>query len=370
MKLTKTLILLAATLSACTNHGDTYLVCGEVEYVKEFPKELTVSDAPIFAQDLMGMVGMEGVDTLCIAIQDGLDHFVGLYSFNTGEKLGEIFKQGQGPGEYSSWPSLVRTFEKDDSLYAEFSASKELITINLTSTLSSGAEQIVAIHTPTKLWGGSYYPLATGDTLIKYMKEYDKPGDYRELISGTERIPIPNLGDLEAEWIDVDPNALRGIVYPIDGDSVIVEAMNLLNQIMVYSPYDPKLRKTICVGDHLTPVEKDGFFARMNRTTNYDGVQAWNDYVIFLYAPVKEREFMDNKGQSQLQIFTQKMQPVARIQLPLLISSFYLNADGVLFGFSSVGETETIYKWDISPLIAQFGPTEQIGVTPRCKINV
>ncbi|MDE7459711.1 MAG: hypothetical protein K2M85_01340 [Paramuribaculum sp.] len=353
--LQKSLLLLLAVSSACSNRGDSYLISGEVEYVEEFPKELVISDDKPYLEDFMGVVAMKGADSLFLGIQEGADHFVGIYSFATGEKLADAFKKGQGPNEYSSWPGVVKTYEKDDSLYALLSASRVgLITINLTSTVNSGTEQITDIHKPSYKWSASFIPLENGDTIVQILNPYEKGGYSRKLISGCEMTDIPNLGDLEAIWTDVNNNTLGGIIFPIKGDSVIVEAMIELNQIMVYSLYDPQLRKTICVGDHLDTVEKETFFSRQNRTTNYDGIQQWNDYIFFLYSPTTEREFRANKGKSQLQVFDQDMKPVARIQLPVLIQSFYLNKDGVLYGFNPVAETETLYRWDISDLINQF----------------
>lgn len=349
------LLLLLMVSSACSDRGDSYLISGEVEYVEEFPKEFVISDDKPYLEDFMGVVAMKGADSLFIGIQDGADYFVGIYSFATGEKLADAFKKGQGPNEYSSWPGVLRTYEKNDSLYALLSASRVgLITLNLTSTVNSGTEQITNIHKPSKIWGSSFIPLENGDTMVQILNPYEKGGYSRKLISGNGMADIPNLGDLDATWTDVNNNTLGGIIFPIKGDSVIVEAMIELNQIMVYSLYDQQLRKTICVGDHLDTVEKETFFSRQNRTTNYDGIQQWQDYIFFLYSPTTEREFRANKGKSQLQVFDQDMKPVARIQFPVLIQSFYLNKDGVLYGFNPVTETETLYRWDISDLINQF----------------
>lgn len=348
------LLLLIVAISSCSS-DDSPLICGEVEFVTKFPKEFAISETNPYLDNLMGMVSMKGADSLFIGIQNGSEYFVGIYSYNTGKKLADIFKEGQGPNEYTSWPSVLKTYVENDSIYADFYIRQVgVLTLNLTATVDGGSAQLVKRHIPSDIPASNFFPLMTGDTIVRTINFDERGGYSRRLLSGDKISDIPNLGGMEATWPDVSQNTLGGIIMPINGDSVIVEAMNELNQIMVYSPYDQTLRKTICVGKSLDKVHKDDFISRRNRTTNYDGVQKWNDYVLFLYSPTTERDFRENKGTSELQIFSNAMKPIARISLPILAQSFYINKDGMLYAFNPMGDSETIYKWDISNFILQF----------------
>lgn len=345
-------IMQGIVMISCGSGDDRYATCGEVTYISEFPTEVTLDEPTPWMTDMMGTVSVKGIDTLMIGITPEEKHSMSLYSTVSGKKLADIFPYGQGPGEYSGWPSLKRLKMVNDSIYGVFKFSDCLFTLNLTATSEAGREICTDRCYPAKMdMMRDLLPLDNGDTLVIYRKDYGTGGFDRAIRNIEGEKMLSSLGTVSDEWKNVDSNTLGILPNYLANDSLIAEAMIQLNQIVVYSPYDERIRKTICVGDKQTPVFEDNFIDRRKRLRAYGGAQILNDKLALLYHGLGEWDYQFNNGASELQIFDSEVNPVARLKFPCIIEGFFIDNSGHLFGFTHLGDTETVYKWDISKYI-------------------
>lgn len=340
--------LLTGVLVSCGD--DRHVTCGDVTYIKEFPTEVTLDKTEPWMDDMIGTVSVKGIDTIMIGIAWNERYTANLYSTVSGEKLADIFPKGQGPGEYYTTPTLRKLKSEGDSCYGVFRYNDHLFTLNLTATAETGREVKSDLRYPSRMeMMRDQLPLDNGDTLVIYRRQYDTGGFDRAIRGASGEKEITSLGSVSDEWQNIDSNALGIIPVAMDGDSLIAEGMIQLNQIVVYSPYDESVRKTVCVGDRLSSIPGDSFIDRLNRLRAYGGSQKVGDKVAFLYHGMGEWDYENNDGASELQIFDSKMNPVTRIKFPHIVEAFFIDSRGNLFGFTTtLGESESVFKWDIS----------------------
>jgi hypothetical protein len=106
------------------------------------------------------------------------------------------------------------------------------------------------------------------------------------------------------------------------------------------------------VGDRLENIkEVNNRFSRNKRRT-YAGIQILDNQLALLYHGISESDYQHNKGNSEIQIFDFDMKPVARIKLPIIAITTYINqADGTLYAYNPLGDSEILYKFDVSGML-------------------
>lgn len=74
-------------------------------------------------------------------------------------------------------------------------------------------------------------------------------------------------------------------------------------------------------------------------------------YMIFLYHGMSEQDYRDDSGSSELQLFGMNGDARIRIQLPVIATSFHIDNGGRLYLFNPLGESEYIYRYDLSYIL-------------------
>lgn len=346
-------LLSFVVLMAACGSTPSYDECGDVEYVKTFPNEYSLAEHKPALSDFEGVVSIKGVDALLMGINSNQEYYMGLYSLETGHKILDLFKQGQGPGEYAMSPTIQRFFTHNDSLYAcmKYNPDKEVFLLNITSSIQEGKEIIENRSFPKDFKSvKDIIPLASGDSLMIY-RDYGEGGFKRYILHAEGNRQAVNIGNVIPKIEEIDHNILSFLVLPFKNDSLVAEANITLNQIKVYSLYDQSIGKTICVGSELDDINSMSSRWRGNIPRSYGGVQLWGDKLIFLYHGLKEKDYRDNIGHSELQIFDSDMKPCSRIKLPVIASAMYVDKNGVLYAFNPLGDNEYIYKYDIKLML-------------------
>ncbi len=339
-------------MTACDGKP-SHNVCGEVEFVNSFPHEYTLAQQKPYLSNFEGVVSVKGIDSLFIGINSNQDYFMGLYSIKSGEKLLDLFKQGQGPGEYASSPIVQRFIVRNDSLYAflDYKHNKEVFMLDITSSIKEGKEIIKERSFPKYFKSvKDIIPLASGDSLM-VRRDFSEGGFKRYMLHDDGNRNHINIENTISEIGEIDHNILSFLVLPFKNDSLAAEACITLNQINIYSLYDNSLRKTVCVGSELDDVASMNNRWRGNIPRAYGGVQSWNDKLVFLYHGLTEKDYQSNNGQSELQIFDSDMKPYARIKLPIIASAMYIDKEGILYAFNPLGDNEYIYRYDIKSML-------------------
>jgi hypothetical protein len=352
MKIVAIFLFTLILLSSCGGNAG-HMTLGEVEYVESFPTEVTLPKVEPYMAEFEGMVSFKGIDSLFVGIQFNTNYEFGLYSLDSGKKLADMFRHGQGPGEYQGSLSINAIYSENDSMFLQVqeNAKDRILKVNLTATADSGKEVITDACYPSLFFmSKNIIPLGC-DTFVAVHGSYDYPATVRYLVDSVGKHELKAMESINKGWQGVDPNTVSGIIALLPGDSMIVEASGRLNQIFVYSVHNESVRKTICVGNELTPVPEDTQLNKLNRLNTYQTIQVTDKLVYFMYYGGKERGYYENEGNSEIQVFDASMNPVARIKLPIVAQGFYVSPKGMLYALNPLGDSEYFYRWDISNII-------------------
>ena len=337
----------ALLLWSCTTENVS-VECSQPEFVNSFPKEVRLDPVEPFMTDLAGMVNFVANDSLLVGLFQQ-DPYLKVYSLESGEPLGSFITKGQGPGEFTGMPTNLSVCETSEGPKLRFMEQwkKRYHTMDLTSSICSQKEVYDTIVESKNFKDIKYLiPMPSADTIAWYYNMADG-GVMRIINSQSGQASIPNLGNLEADWSEFDDNIISFIPAFSIGADVVAEAMTHLNQINMYSLSDSTFRKTICVGEKIDNVAAEDSKSRDNRKRAYQGAQAIGNYFVFLYNGATESDFVKGDADTELQIFSTEGEPVVRIALPIPANSFFIDRSGKLFLFSYLGESESVYRYEI-----------------------
>lgn len=335
-------------LSSCIR-DNAVLSCGDTSFVSSFGKEAALPPTEPVLSDFEGVVSICGIDTAFIGINMDMPYHLSLFSFKDGHIIANLFKEGNGPGEFAVSPYLQRIYASNDSTYADFlyPPRRELLTINLSAT-AERQMPVYARSVRNSDYAGAKYviPLVCGDTLV-VRHDFANGGYSREIRKASGEINFLDTESSGADIKDMDINLTSFVPCVNDKGNIMAEAKIRLNQIETYSIPDGGHRKTICVGEALDNLDDADRTARKNKKRTYGGAQAFGDKLVFLYHGIREADYQGNEGASELQIFNLDFNPVARIELPIIAADFFIDNDSVLYLFNPLGETEHIYRYDL-----------------------
>ena len=210
------LLSLVVLMAACGS-TPSYDECGDVEYVKTFPNEYSLAEHKPALSDFEGVVSIKGVDALLMGINSNQEYYMGLYSLETGHKILDLFKQGQGPGEYAMSPTIQRFFTHNDSLYAcmKYNPDNEVFLLNITSSIQEGKEIIENRSFPKDFKSvKDIIPLASGDSLMIY-RDYGEGGFKRYILHAEGNRQAVNIGNVIPKIEEIDHNILSFLVLAV-----------------------------------------------------------------------------------------------------------------------------------------------------------
>lgn len=291
---------------------------GEVVFVDNFPKELTLTELEDVSFDEIGISSLKMVDSILII---GHNNCWSFYS-SSGKKYGDCLSVGQGPNEFLFIPSVpscgFNTY--NDSLYAYISTMPmgKIMRLNVTKFINDSVvdlrPQIEAKILKTQLWQVSP---CDSSTFVMAVPNADYKGFTRQIYKNGEISEIPGtetLSDFILQGEDI--NLLAKIQRYNPKADMVLEAMSYLHQLNIYSP-DGSRMKTICIGDKLNNIRDIENMAPADRPYFFRNAEAYpNGFgAIYMGTPVSA---MDNGSAkiSNLQFFDWDGKPKCSVVLP------------------------------------------------------
>lgn len=346
-------LICISILAISCNDGNKVIHLRDIEFIDNFPIESELAETQPTYQDWVGVQRMKGYDSIALVFPHGTKYLLQLNSLKSGKDLIKCLPIGGGPEEASYPPTFERMYiENGDAKAFLLSQNRqEAYILNLSQSAKTGEPSILKkLLTPKSKFVKNLIPLNNSDTLAIYM-DLEKGEFYREIISSNGK-PTKIELDFNYKFSPNENHNLLGFVPIIAmNDSVVIETGSKLNQINIYSIYNESIRKTICVGNKLDNIKSIGRKTRKNIPRAYGSGITWGNKIILLYHGLKECDYRSNKGNSEIQIFDTYFKPIARIKLPLIANSIHIDSKGILWALNYLGETESIYKFDISEFL-------------------
>lgn len=348
------LISVLTLLSVSCAKEPKHVEYGQVSFIDKFPEEITLSKQAPYMTDLIGAVDIFGLDSV-IVLLNWEPPYLSAYSAATGQQLGRFVKQGQGPGEVSGTPANVSLERNVEGLTLRFSDANELkyFNLNLTKSLTAGQEVYDTIKRSNLFREAKdIIPISGTDTIV-YHHTFNSDGDLCgnipiRLIKNRENKQIPNLRYREAGFDDIGFNTVTFVATYNPRCGVVAEAMTKMNQINFYSVTDTTFRKTVCVGNELDDAAKEYGKSRADWKICYQKVQPIGDgFAALRLDNVTSRIFKDEDFESSLQFFSCMGDPLLEVKIPFTVNSFYIDGNGILYLFTRMGDSESIYRYEL-----------------------
>lgn len=339
-------------ITGCSSYNEETLQCNEVEYIREFPKEISLENVDPLPLDLAGCTEVYGIDSLLVCrIPEG-EYLWKVYSLRDYQLLGQLLGKGHGHDEFVESCIPDQSFRTDTALFCEFwsSANGTWYRCNLTQSLHSGH----IVWDRKKQFKDSdliHTNMCLNDSLFFMVKYNGYAGYIRSLwVDGTVK-DMDHVGNLNQLCAEEDINTLAAVRALNQERMMVAEAMLRLNQINLYS-LDSDSSKTLCVGDELTNVMEVDSRLKINRHKYYGYIVPGKDYFVALYNNVSYKAYFEGVGESQLQFFSWDGQPLLCVNLPYMVTSFFISENKYLYVFSNGGEEEVMYKYDCGDVLS------------------
>ena len=352
MKLMYVILTSLLFIVGCSSsHDEQKLQCNEVEFIKGFPKDISLEKMAPLPLDLAGCVEIYGIDSLLICrIPEG-EYLWKVYSLHDLRFLGNLFGRGHGHNEFveSFMPDM--SICTDSALFCEFWSFSNggWYRCNLTESLRS--KEIVWDR--EKLFQNSdliHTNIYLDDSTFFMVRYNNYVGYIRSLCINGSIQDMDYVGNLNTLYAEEDINTLSAVRCVNRKRMMVAEGMLRLNQINLYS-LNSDSSKTLCVGDYLMDVVDTDKSPKIKRHKYYGYIVSYEDYFVALYNDVSYESYFKGDGDSQLQFFTWDGKPLLCIKLPCFVTSFFISKGRYLYIFSNGGEEEMMYKYDCGELL-------------------
>lgn len=129
---------------------------------------------------------------------------------------------------------------------------------------------------------------------------------------------------------------------------IVAEAMTKMNQINLYSVKDTTFRKTVCVGKELDDAAEEYAKNLKDWKVCYQQVQPVGDGFAALRLENVTSEIFDEENfEASLQFFSCTGDPLLEIKIPFTVNSFFIDGSGILYLFTRMGDSESIYRYEV-----------------------
>lgn len=346
------LLQVVCFITACNKTAPINYIIGNVEYIESFPIDTCLQPTITLIDNISGIANIKGIDSLMLTINTDNEYYMSIFSTRSGKKLMDILKKGNRPSEFLYPPSLQRLTNINDSLLASllYNTDKESFTVDLKRSVAENKAIFLNYSFP-RLFNDvkNIIPLISKDSLM-IRRNFKKGGFDRIILTSTGKQRKLKF-DSQISFKKINHNTISSLPLAICNDSIVLEACISLNEILMYSVDGHSYQRTICVGNHLDDVNKTNNLNKSEFPRAYGGIQQWKDKVVLLYHGISEKNYQSNIGNSELQIFSENMQPLMRIKLPEVINGFYIDKDGELLMLISRKGNQNITKCNISNLL-------------------
>lgn len=351
-KLLEVILFLFGVIS-CSKESK-YVEYGQVSFIDKFPKEITLKEQKPYMSNLIGTLDIVGLDSV-IVLLNWESPYLSAYSANSGNPLGRFVKQGQGPGEVSDLPANLSLTRKENDIILRFSDSNELkyFNLNLTRSLEADREVYDTIKTNNLFRDAKdIIPLSVTDTIV-YHHTFNGEGELcgnipiKLVRNGVENM-ITNLRYREGGFDGIGFNTVTFVTAYNPRCGIVAEAMTKMNQINLYSVKDTTFRKTVCVGKELDDAAEEYAKNLKDWKVCYQQVQPVGDGFAALRLENVTSEIFDEENfEASLQFFSCTGDPLLEIKIPFTVNSFFIDGSGILYLFTRMGDSESIYRYEV-----------------------
>lgn len=321
--------------------------CGTVKYVDKFPKEINLEqkDLQQLDVDLTGCVDFFLADTLLVAKYVDSDCFWTVFSLKDLSLKERLLEKGHGQNEFLYIPGSESVSVSDTSLTCNlYSSDNGFFRCNLKRSVDGHRLYMDEIKPGIGL-DNVVYINALNDSAF-FIVRYGGLGFRRELLGNGRCSTVQGIGNLNKLQATEDINTLSFVTAINKPRGIVAEAMLRLNQINLYAIADSGyVNKTICIGNELTDVAKVDKMSKRKRKWTFAKIKQYSDYFIALYHNARESYLYDGDGVSHLLVFDCNGNPVAKIKIPFIASSFDISSTGDFYIFDNYGKKEALYKY-------------------------
>lgn len=333
----------------CHPDKKDYIKCGEVRFVESFPEEVELAEVNPLPIDLTGCLDVIHADSLLICKMGSDDYFWKILSLNSFRSLGLYARKGHGHEEFEMMPSSEFVRVSDDSVYCDIfdSNSQTLYQCNLTESINKDR---LVFHNKKKFGGMNNICniISLSDSTYYVVKYHNNCGFIRLILTtdGTEKIvECGNLNKIAAKEINV-LSASRTVNIE---KKKAVEAMLRFAQINLYS-FDEKVNLTLSMEPDLKGLSYTEILQKQERKKYFGSIYSTDKWFGVLYYNMSLKKFFIDAGEkSYILFFDWSGNPLLRIKVPYIATSFFLYKD-YLYIFSNAMEEERMYKYSLVEL--------------------
>ena len=318
-------LFIVPILVSCKGDGKTMSI-GKPEFVRGFPTTISeLQKIGNFNCEETGIREVKVLDSLLIISK--ADTWA-LYSLDGRHKYGEFLRIGNGPGEFTSIPTINRcySFKESDSLfvYVADPYRGHVLGFNISEFLA-GIERapypVIETHCILNIMMSMPYGK---EKILVYQPNYNYTNIKRMMYEGDSLRQMPITQGIDRITInsEADMNILsRNTCYNSASDK-FVEAMLYLNQINIISG-DGTEGKTICVGkrlDDISKIERENYASLVK---GYTTVSAWDEGFGAIYSGATEMDYqLLTANDLRIQFFDWEGNPRCLVELPYQTYSF------------------------------------------------
>lgn len=338
-----------ALLCSCNNHDSKYVCFNQIEYISEFPKNITLNKTDPQEIDLMGCVDLIGNDSLLIFKMMGTGFHWKVYSFANWGKGVNLLKKGEGPNEFVNMPSNEYFYGSDCRVWIP--SKSQMVHINLSKSFQKEQLCLDSIYR-LPINGTAVNCVFTQDSTY-FAVLFQRNSFQRILLDKCGKCKISkNLQLINDVTVQNDLNALSAVRRYEPQRKKVVEGMLHLNQINLYSLEDSTFAKTICVGDKLSNLNILDNSSKKEWTKFYGCIVTHPDYFAAIYFNAKRKDFFNGMMDSvAIHFFNWDGDPLLNLTIPYAVETFFIHKNKDLYLLSVHGEKETLYKYDLETIL-------------------
>lgn len=347
-----TLLLFSCSKKYDRQESERYMTTGNVEYVKEFPVNIELSQPQRIEMEALNVTGFQVLDTL-MALKVKGDGFLAFSTMKNPKVLGRFLNVGNSEEEFVFPPDLATGFvfyQLGDTLLADvFDQQKgRILTMNVNLSLKTRKLALKSISkglanndfNVVRLTDGRYFikELSNGDTQQTRM--------IRDLKTGKNSTPKILARLNTASVVPGEDFNILSTITKVSKDDRIIEMPIGLNYINIYK-IDGSFAQTVCVGDKLDDIDEIMNTDRWNRLYTFSNISVFDKCFGVVQINEEEKSYQSKREKlPSILLFSLEGKPLASIKMKRHITSFDIDfKNGYLYTLDN--QTEEFLKYKI-----------------------
>lgn len=336
---------------------DETMAFSNVEYVKKFPVEIEAKCSKEIEPEGDNLCAFTVYDSLMLCSTIESHKYIKVLSWPEMRPLNEFINKGNGPYELTSnllyFEENVEKEGEDVCIYF-YDGKNSIVRLNVSKSLTQEslvAEKVsnVVIGDPFNIY--SFIVLENDGLIISKIENGGRRINRYLYINNepTGNEILDRLNEIHTEASNIDHNVLGRHTAYYRPDKRIAEAYSNLNLINIYT-LDGEFQKSICVGeklDNLRDIEAMPINDRPSST--YTFLIGYDKYFAATYLSQTTRDLLEKKQTpAEIHIFDWDGNPLCRIKLDKLFTSFHIDRDNDALLGMDVSGNMYFYNIDLS----------------------